>query len=359
MGSGKKLAWGVMMLLGWVCASKAGAVTYRLRDIGTLGGYSSYVQAINAAGDVVGYSFTATDGTNAHAFLYRNGTLYELGQPFGGYTVASAINNSGQIAGTGDYLRNSHGFIYNNGSVTDLLPYGLGSAAAINSSGQVAGSGAHGLLYSSGAVTDLGTLGGPYSTAWAMNDAAQVVGSSTISPDSVVTHAFLYSNGVMSDIGTLGGTYASAGGINATGTMIVGTSWTVAYQPGGPNTKHAFLYTNAMMHDLGMLGGSSSGAGGTPNSNGEFTGWAEVPGGASHAFLYTSGVMKDLNTMLDPSGSGWALTAAYGINDAGWITGYGIAPGGNTHGFLLTPTPEPSVVGVICLMMMSRRRRRR
>ena len=45
--------------------------------------------------------------------------------------------------------------------------------------------------------------------------------------------------------------------------------------------------------------------------------------------------MYDLNNLI-PSGSGWELQYASGINDAGRIVGWGTHNGG-THAFLLTP----------------------
>ena len=48
--------------------------------------------------------------------------------------------------------------------------------------------------------------------------------------------------------------------------------------------------------------------------------------------------MQDLNTLLAASApSGWTLTYAYGIDDAGHIVGYGNNSSGATHAFLLTP----------------------
>lgn len=45
--------------------------------------------------------------------------------------------------------------------------------------------------------------------------------------------------------------------------------------------------------------------------------------------------MKNLNALI-PADSGWALTAATAINDAGQIVGTGILDG-QTRAFLLTP----------------------
>jgi probable HAF family extracellular repeat protein len=51
-------------------------------------------------------------------------------------------------------------------------------------------------------VTDLGTLGGPASSAWGINNTGQVVGESQIFSSSPF-HAFLYSGGIMADLNNL------------------------------------------------------------------------------------------------------------------------------------------------------------
>jgi probable HAF family extracellular repeat protein len=65
------------------------------------------------------------------------------------------------------------------------------------------------------AMQDLGTLGGSYSRAYAINKTGQVVGASLTSSEEM--HPFLYSNGTMKDLGTFGGTYSSAKAINNAG----------------------------------------------------------------------------------------------------------------------------------------------
>jgi probable HAF family extracellular repeat protein len=95
------------------------------------------------------------------------------------------------------------------------------------------------------------------------------------------------------------------------------------------------------MLDLATLGGLNSysynvGASGLVVGASEF----ELTSADAHAFLYKSGSgMLDLNTLIDPL-SGWELTDAAGINDAGQITGQGLI-NGEYHAYLLTPIQVP------------------
>jgi probable HAF family extracellular repeat protein len=73
----------------------------RMRDLGTLGGSSSYGYGINDRGEVVGVSETAT-GTRS-AFLWRDGKMTDIGaiaSPTG--SAAHAINDRGQVLGQRD-----------------------------------------------------------------------------------------------------------------------------------------------------------------------------------------------------------------------------------------------------------------
>jgi probable HAF family extracellular repeat protein len=62
-------------------------------------------------------------------------------------------------------------------------------------------------------VTDLGTLGGTFGTANAVNNRGSVVGFATL-PGDTEGHAFLWSKGIKSNLGTLGGPNSSATFVN-------------------------------------------------------------------------------------------------------------------------------------------------
>ncbi|MGD0519249.1 MAG: PEP-CTERM sorting domain-containing protein [Thermoguttaceae bacterium] len=107
-----------------------------------------------------------------------------------------------------------------------------------------------------------------------------------------------------------------------------------------------FLYSGSTITDLGTLGGTDSHALGI-NASGQVVGYAYTTGNAAyHAFLYSGSTMIDLNTLIDPL-SGWTLSDAQAINNAGQIVGWGFNGSGYGHAFLLTPVPEPSTLTLL------------
>ena len=168
-------------------------------------------------------------------------------------------------------------------------------------------------------ITDLGTLGGAYSNAKAINDNMQIVGGSDTSTGD--RHAFIWENGVMTDLGTLGGSFSFASSINNLG-QVVGISYTSS------GDLHSFLWENGTMTDLGTLGGSYTYVG-SINELGQVVGNSHTPSGISHAFLWENGIMTDLGTL------GGSESWAYSINELGQVVGDSFtASDSSIHAFL-------------------------
>ena len=68
-----------------------------MRQIGTLGGTSSFALAVNDSGTIVGRARTATG--EQHAFVYEDSMMRDLGTLGGNLSTARGINNRGQIVG--------------------------------------------------------------------------------------------------------------------------------------------------------------------------------------------------------------------------------------------------------------------
>ena len=210
-----------------------GAVAFGINDRGQIVGYSVFGRRMDDEGgeeDVV------------HAVLWQQGVITDLGTLAGGDSVATAINNAGQIVGFSD----GRAVMWDRGTIVDLgtlapdVVYGSSwsYAKAINNRGQIVGEGnaagneqcTHAILWDRGAIVDLGTLNGgacewpdhDSSIALAINDRGQVAGRSA-APGGF-DHAVVWDRGRMVDLGPAGGGHSSeATGINNRG-EVIGTS---------------------------------------------------------------------------------------------------------------------------------------
>jgi probable HAF family extracellular repeat protein len=205
------------------------------------------------------------------------------------------------------------------------------SAAAINGSGTVVGVAASaGELARAYAVRpgdpilDLGTPPGAWSIAYAINASGIVVGAHS-APDSGA-RAFVADPhaGVTVDLGTFGGNWTVAYGVNASGTIVGGSrDTTVAMQ--------AFLYRpDVGMQSLGTLGGNSSQAFAI-NDDGVVAGESRTLAGQMHAFRWAAGTMEDLGTL------GGSTSRATAVNRHGLITGSARTASGEEQPFLFEP----------------------
>ncbi len=246
-----------------------------------------------------------------------------------------AINNQGHVAGTGYSGLESCAFHYFNKFMEDSG--GLNSRGfGISSTNMVVGDAffgpameprSHATMFSGGVAKDLGVLKGQvYSRANGANAIGQVVGFSGSTRDSSESRAFVwtYQTG-MKDIGTLGGPYAQANAINEAG-FITGTAQTWAMFV----TTHAFLYqaaaTGGKMQDLGVLGGLSS-YGMAINGYNHVVGYSTLQGNSerTHAFLHDGKRMIDLGT-LGAKGTDSDVSVALGVNKLDQVVGYSYLP---------------------------------
>jgi probable HAF family extracellular repeat protein len=301
-------------------------------------------------------------------------TWTKLGELGSAYVRAEDINDAGQVVGTLEGIAGQHPFITGPDGIgmTDLAPNSSGRAFGINDAGQVVGDLWTNFVYAfvtgpnGSGVALLGTLGGTYSSAKAINDMQQVVGDSYPEngqlPNAFITGPMAfpttagmrslgtatYSTAVdinndgqvvgyrdglayitgpdgnsISQLGTLGGPFSESTAINEIG-QVVGSSWIETKN----TTEHAFITgpDGIGMLDLRTLGGSSSKADDL-NDIGQVVGSSQTPKGDWHAFVTDPGGMNmmDLNSLVDLPG-GVILNHATGINNRGQVIAVAIIP---------------------------------
>jgi probable HAF family extracellular repeat protein len=126
------------------------AVVWQRGTLTDLGAPTTGAAGINDAGAIIG------SADNEHAFVRWHGSIIDLGTLGGAYSVASDINDRGQIVGVSSLAGIppvlEHPFLWQRGAMTDLTTSGLDQTAfvvAINDRGQIAGaSGGHAALFS-------------------------------------------------------------------------------------------------------------------------------------------------------------------------------------------------------------------
>jgi probable HAF family extracellular repeat protein len=308
---------------------------YKVKDLGTLGGDISFGAAIARGKLVAGTSTTTITNPpyTYRAFLYREGVMTDLGVLWdGGYSFALAVNASGQACGDAnwtDYL--DHAVIYADGGITDLAAmrddFLVSQCTGIDSAGHVAGTAVvypdlkpHAFFYGDGRFDIYD------SESWAngLNDHDQMVGRAGI-------EAALFEHGRTTMLGTLGGLYSEAFAINDDGQA---TGWASME---GDVVVHTVVWHDGKVDDLGTLGGPQS-QGMAINRTGVVVGWSYTTVlNEAHAFVAFHNHMADLNKLLDPlTGLGWMLGNASGVDDFGRIVGTGTHDG-EYHAYELTP----------------------
>lgn len=328
---------------------------YRLTDLGTLGGKSSYSIAVNAKGQVLGRSSRNQRDSGPAVFLYSGGRLIDVsawtGRPF---LWAFALNDSGRITGCTEdpekadpahntpFKLNRTPIICEGGKMTVLPKGGSESAlpAAINNAGQIAMNilGGHPYQYrpyvcANGNLTLIGTRGFAESTACAISSSGDVVLGAT-PPGTHMGHVVLYSKEETTDLGCMGGYDAVPCGINREDEIV---GWLKK-----PSKSRAFLYSKGNVTVIDTLGGKENSANAI-NDSGDVVGWSDIAVAMGrnaplyHGFLYRHRKLYDLNSLVAGDAGGFTISLACSISSNGFIAGTGVAPDGNDHAFLLTP----------------------
>ncbi len=360
----RRSAAALVIALGAACLSSGAQTTtpppyvYTITDLGALPGYSySAGYAINASGDVAGYSATSTG--IFHAVLFQRGKTIDLGVvPGANGSIAYGVNGYDQVTGEVDFPSingsqpYSHAFLYSAGKMGDIgtflfpgapLDFDSGAGTAINDSGQIAGAANTGSVFG----------GGTPDSAF-LYSAEKLTGLSGFY--NAVSFFYPYENGAGNNINASGqiagalagqdGAFDSNAAIDNTGngsitTLNPGTLQATAINDSGDATGStnglAFLYRKGTVTDIAPpagLGPYSYGIG--INAADQIVGVFGDAQGDNYPFLYTPGqTMIDVNSLL-PAGSGWTIYDVQAINDKGQITGDGVGPGGS-HAFLLSP----------------------
>lgn len=372
----------VMLVLLLAALPLAAQTKYVVNDLGSLGGDSPSVQAINNAGQVAGFGNLISGGPN-HAFRTSpnspiNPATDDLGLLGGIGSSASGINSLGQVAATvrvGTFGPSYSVLVAPDGTYQNLGDMGGAfpgsNANAINDSGQLTGAAwatvpcgsSHAFLTAANsalnASDDLGTLrvgNCGNSVGLAINSSGQVAGYSAVQSGlRIVQHAALWTPGSgVTDLGVLGGdptvaffgVTATAYGINNAG-QAVGSSSFNHDSSISPFFTHAFLTTAAgPMQDIGTLGGHGANANGI-NNLGQIVGNSTVTNDtALHGFVYNSGTgVTDLNSAI--VSTGYEVLNASAINDKGQIVACARLtasdpPFGCTHSVRLDPPAAAS-----------------
>ncbi len=353
-----RICFAALLALAYVLPANAGT-TYRVLDLEAATGGMFSGTALSNDGAVLGNA--SSSGGFFHAAIFRptSGITQLEMMPDDMTSWAYAINSSGKVVGTiASKTGRDRPFVYTPGKgVLDLAPY-LARGVAINDSGQIAGTGldnlpavwdeAHGLV-------SLGGLGGTSGSGQDINSSGQVTGFAYVAGNRV-RRAFVASvEDGMADLGTLGGTDSLGLSINDDG-LVTGT----ASLPDG--SSHAFVGAiGRPLLDLGTFGGWYS-AGESINALGQVVGISADLNDDYRPFLFSPGTgMVDLNAFLDPA-LGITLIEATSINDSGQIVAWGVGHGRFVN-LLMTPVPEPEtcalwLAGLGFVGWTSRRRNR-
>jgi probable HAF family extracellular repeat protein len=249
-------------------------------------------------------------------FLWQNGIMSALPTVGGNNGQASAINNSGQIAGYAE-----------NGIADSTCPQGIENFMVDLP-----------VMWTKGKAQALPTINGdPDGVAYGINNQGQAVGYSGTC--TAANYAVVWENGTAIKLPDLGDPGGIAFAINSHN-QVVGQ----AVNSNG--TALAALWQNNTVKALGgLLPGDVASFATSINNQGQVVGNSFDSGGNwSHGLLWQNGGMIDLNSVF-PASSNLYVVSASNINESGQIAGMAVDmseshAGIIVHAFLATPVDE-------------------
>jgi probable HAF family extracellular repeat protein len=302
-------------------------VTLLIQTIDLAAGDNSVASGVNNLGQIVG---ARTVGGVQRAFLWENGTFQDLGVLPGTTTsTARRINERSEVVGSTGTGTTQRGYVWTSAAGMQALLTSAGSSSAanaINDNGDIVGSdGTRAVMWRNGVVTDLhdgSALSVADARAWDINNSGAVVGRWD-------TQGFTWTAATgMRLISAAGSALESAQAINDAGHIG-------GWQRTGNAPIIAALWSTGGAEDLGTLGGHELFAVNTANAinnKEQVVGQANTGSSAGvvsmGAFIWTR-----LDQMLSLSASQFN-SVAFDINGKGWVVGSVDAPAGVPHATL-------------------------
>jgi RNA polymerase sigma factor (sigma-70 family) len=339
-------------------AAAEATVRYHATGIETIPGFDLHIAALNNRGQVVGSLDSATNH-ETHSFLWEHETITDLGAFGAAKSLATSINDAGDIVGL--FLTNGirHVFLRHNSELFDLGvldhfaklgdegdKYNGGPGiiyyaprVAVNALRQVTGrliderGNQRSFLLNQDQTSYFGMLGdGNIFEAETINRHGQILGRATQGGGPM--RSMLWQQGKLIDLGALKGASSHAAAINDRGTVVGSISFT-------NGTTKPFAWENGGVRWL-TLGDSKSAGPSAINNAGQIVGTARARDNHSFACLWDGDALLDLNTVIKME-PGWRLATASAINDRGQILARATG-GGQWRDYLLTPTvPVPTL----------------
>lgn len=284
--------------------------SYSYVDIHPAGWIESRATCINSRGEIAGYGIA---GSGESGFLYSNGTVTEILPPGASDARAHWVNGRGDVAGTAVIGGRFRAFLFEGGVYIDPTPgWAYSEAFFVGEDGTVAGSGElGGYIFRDGVLEILPA----FSAVVGVNSAGQIVGSA----DNTV-RIFLPGTGYLN---------VNPPGVHVAAPRDINESGIVAMNSVEGGSERGFVYSGGFYVFMTPPGWSSSNAMGI-NNRGQVVGYGASPAG-TRSFLRTGNVYEEV------SFPGWPATEAVSVNDLGMIAGSGQTDTGATRAFAAMP----------------------